>query len=257
MNIPGNILYFFKQKHNWQIPDIFNEFLLNNSYAFYSAETVNDYFEDLLENNNEIKIEGFGAGSKKYNAKFQKIVTIAKNSSTNFKFGITYQKLLNFFNIKSVLEFGTNLGVGTMFLALASNSVKVTTIEGDRNLYDFTKNKFNKLNISNVEFINYDFDEAIKDFNLKNKIFDMFFVDGNHKSEAILRYVSFIERNLVNGKFILIIDDINWSIEMNRAWKKIVSTHKNCFILNLFRTGIIFSGYDFPVNKEFFVKFID
>ena len=130
-----------------------------------------------------------------------------------------------------------------MYLALTNNNVRVTTIEACKNIFNFTRNVFEKSQITNINFINDTFDNVFDSDILRNTQYNLLFLDGNHKSEKVLKYVDYFERYLANKEYILIIDDINWNRDMYKAWKTLVNNHKNCFILEFFRVGIIFSGY--------------
>jgi len=251
-----NLLYFFKPKQNWKLPDIFNDYLLNKSIAFYSSLEVLDFFDKLLINNEIITVEDFGAGSKKGNKKDRKISDIAKYSSTNYENGIFFQKLIDHFNIKNILELGTSLGIGSLYMALASKTVQITTIEASKNILNFTKNKFKNLGIKNINFLESDFDTFFDENFLINPKFDLFYIDGNHKFNSTLKYFDYIQKYFAEKKTIIILDDINWSCGMYKAWKTIVKSQKDAFMLNLFQLGIVFRGYDLP-KGEFIVTFTD
>jgi len=251
----NNLKYFFHKKQNFVIPDIFNDYILNEDFCFYSAELIEDFYFQLCKLDTKINFEDFGA-KKNEKIKIKKISEIAKKTSTKFKEGIIFQKIIDYFNVKNILELGTSLGIGTMFLSGVSSCISVTTIEACKDIIDFTEQNFKANGINNVKFINDKFDNVF-DKNLLNKQkFDLFFIDGNHTFDASLKYLKYIEQNLVTNRFIIIFDDINWSKDMYNAWKYIVKTHKNCFMMNFFRTGFLFYNYKLP-EGEFYVKQTD
>ncbi|MDR2010408.1 MAG: class I SAM-dependent methyltransferase [Bacteroidales bacterium] len=255
MKIPGNISYLLKTKENYKLPDIFNDYLLDQNFSLYSSAMVEEYRNILSKDTNSISIKDYGAGSKTIKTSERKISDIAKTSATRVQYGSLYQKIIDNYNLTSVLELGTSLGIGTMYFALASPEVKITTIEGCNNIYGFTKERFDSLGISNVKFINGIFDDLFDDAVLEPNKYDMFFIDGNHKSESVLKYYKYIVSNLAKEQAIIIIDDINWSSDMYNAWKQIKKGSENCFLIDLFRVGIVFKGFNYP-SKKFVINFI-
>ena len=254
----SNLKYFFSTKQNQEIPDIFNDYILNEDFCFYSAELIEDFYFQLCELDTKINFEDFGAKKNEKTKKTgeKKISEIAKKTSTRFKEGIIFQKIIDYFNVKSILELGTSLGIGTMFLSSVSNCVSVTTIEACKDIIEFTEQNFKANGINNVKFINDIFDKVFDKNSLKGQKFDLFFIDGNHTFDATLKYLQYIEQNLVSDRFIIIFDDINWSKDMYNVWKYIVKTHKDCFMMNFFRSGFLFSNYNLP-KGEFYVKSTD
>lgn len=212
---------------------------------------VSEYRYNLLADNTNVNIVDFGTGKNRRS----KIKTIVKKASTSSIHGGMLQKLVHTFNLQSALELGTSLGVGTMFLAKASSKMQVTTIEASVELHNFTKEQFNQRNIENVKFINNDIDTVFDTNLLDYKKFDIFYLDGNHTYEATIKYYNYIRKNLCGKKAIIVVDDINWSRAMYKAWKEISKSEQNALRVNLFQVGIVFIGYKMP-ELEVMAEFV-
>jgi len=78
----------------------------------------------------------------------------------------------------------------------------------------------------------------------------MIFVDGNHTYKATVRYFNAFKGIHCNS-IIMIFDDINWSNDMLRAWKKIRNSSNTGIIIDLYRMGIIFK---FPGLSEQYLQ---
>ena len=204
-----------------------------------------EYRLNMLADSTELNVTDFGTGK----SGMRKVKKIAKSSSTEPRYGGVIQKIIDSFSIETTLELGTSIGIGTMFLAKVNSKINVTTIEGCPETYKFAKSEFAKRKIKNVCFINDNFDHLFDSNALNGQKFDLSLIDGNHTYEATLRYFNHIVTNHCGQKSIIIIDDINWSRDMFRAWKEISSRMQNSLRLNLFRMGIIFSGYDFSKDE--------
>lgn len=257
MRIPSNISYFLKFKHNKSLPDYFNKFILNKSIvpdSFYLAES---YRRELIKSDEKIEFLDSGAGSNILKSNERKISEMASISGTNKTYGLLFHKIVKHFRVSEMLELGTSLGIGTYYFATASKELNITTIEASKHCSDFTKKRFKSLGITNkIEIINNDFDTVLDSGLLNNKIFDFIFIDGNHKGEKLLKYYDLIEKRYTKPQHIIIIDDINWSTDMFHAWKQITNSDSSRTYLNLYRTAIVFNGYDMP-RGNFTINFVN
>jgi predicted O-methyltransferase YrrM len=86
---------------------------------------------------------------------------------------------------------GTSVGIGTFYLSQAAPDVKLIGIEACPQTADFLKHKLAKHKISNVEIINDDFDSVFAKETLAQNHFDLVYIDGNHRGEALLKYTKF------------------------------------------------------------------
>ena len=245
MKLPGNISYLLRSKENEKLPDIFNEFILDSMFQMSSYIDCCEYRLNMLADNTMLNVKDFGTG----NSGMRKVKDIARRSSTDVRYGGVMQKIIDSFKVESILELGTSVGIGTMFLARTNAKAEITTVEGCPETCKFAKSEFAKRKIANVNFINDDFDHLFASNALKDKYFDLTFIDGNHTSEATIRYFDNIIKRYSNKKSIIIVDDINWSRDMYDAWKEISSLMPDSLRINLFRMGIIFSGYGFPKEE--------
>ncbi len=82
--------------------------------------------------------------------------------------------------------------------------------------------------------------------NKKKYLYDVIFIDANHRSSAVLRYFELCLPH-VHKNSIVIIDDIYWSDDMELAWQTIKNHPRATSTIDLFQMGIIFFNTD--VNK--------
>jgi len=78
----------------------------------------------------------------------------------------------------------------------------------------------------------------------------LFFLDGDHRGERLMQYCSMIFQSGLR-KAVLVLDDIHWSADMNRAWKILVKSEDITLSLELFNTGILFYGY--AIQRDHFI----
>ncbi|MDD4150651.1 MAG: class I SAM-dependent methyltransferase [Bacteroidales bacterium] len=244
-------------KNNAAGGDNFENYILNQYLTSYSALSVEDYRNELLSNHNLIEIFDCGTGSKTLKSPKRIISKIAKTSAAEKKHGMLFQKIVQEYAVKSVLELGTSLGVGTMYFALAGKNINVTSIEACPETHKFTKTQFAQKGIMNVDFINNNFDAVFDNNELAGQKFDLIYIDGNHNSKSLIKYYDYLNENLASDKCIYIIDDINWSTDMYRGWKNLCNKNKDAFNANIFRVGLIFKNYKDLPKGNFYLKFVN
>lgn len=248
MRIPANNRYFFSRKANDFMPDYFNHYLLNSNVGNYYAENIERFRNVLLESQSYVYVQDFGAGSRISNKSRKRISEIVRISSIPYKYGLFFTKLVLQFKPSRIIEFGTSMGIGTAFLAAESTYKKIVSIEACESTILCAKKNFSSLGLQNIELINDTFDNVIES-NIIEEKFDLIYIDGNHRGDALLRYYNYFADKLGYDKCIFIIDDINWSLDMFSAWKFIAKINSQACVVDLYRMGIVFLNYiELPVG---------
>jgi predicted O-methyltransferase YrrM len=181
---------------------------------FNARAVLHGYSDELskLRTSNEyIQIIDLGAGSKKM-CSSRRISDMLQNSATTGKYGDLLFALPTMLKSSSILELGTNLGVGTHLLAGAQAKAKVVSIEGCPNTFQFTKKRFAYLSLPNVQLINSSFSEYISNLSSDNR-FDFVFIDGHHDGAAMSEYFEGLLPFLEDKSYVLL-DDVRWSKDM-------------------------------------------
>ncbi|MEO7991775.1 MAG: SAM-dependent methyltransferase, partial [Chryseolinea sp.] len=73
------------------------------------------------------------------------------------------------------------------------------------------------------------------------------FMDANHRYEPTLRYFNILIQKM-NDRGILIVDDIHYSTEMDRAWNELKQHVRVHASADLYRCGILF--FDPSLNNQ-------
>lgn len=194
--------------------------------------------KELLVNQNLIKVEDFGAGSKKNNDERRKVSQLAKVAGVNRKFGKLLAKIVDFYKLENIIELGTSLGLGTSYLASQSSVKKLVTIEGSPEIARIAKSNFDKLKLKNINQLIGNFDENLIQACADFEKIDLVYIDGNHQYEATKKYFDFFIDKAHDETF-LIFDDIYWSKGMTKAWNEIIQSDKINVSIDLFRMGIV------------------
>ncbi len=201
---------------------------------FEKIETIR---KELLHDKTSVEIKDFGAGSKTKTS--YTIANVVKKASVQKHKGQLLYRLTAYLKPKTVIEFGTSLGISTMYIASGFDDAKVYTIEGETTLSKKASDNFNKLGLANVNQINGNFDDTLPELLLELQNVGIAYIDGNHTEEATIRYFNLLSTK-VNSESLIIFDDIRWSKGMENAWNTICSDENVSISIDMFDCGLVF-----------------
>jgi len=205
---------------------------------------LDKYIIILLKNKTVLKVQDFGAGSKKLQQKQRKISDIAKRAGISKKRAQLLGRIVNYFESENILEIGTSLGIATASMSLAHSNANIITLEGCKNTAEVTKNTFKTFNLNKIDIIIGNFKDTLPEVLQKNT-FDFIYFDGNHQKEPTIDYFEQCLNHCHNDS-IFIFDDIYWSIGMKEAWNNIKEHPKVTVSIDMYYWGIIFFRKEQP-----------
>jgi len=127
------------------------------------------------------------------------------------------------------------------------------SLEGCPQVAEIAIRNFEELNIKNVQIVEGDIDLTLpKVLNEFNQL-DLIFIDANHTSTAVLNYFEQCMAKVHNDS-VLVLDDIYWSADMEKAWKKIKDHPRVKTTIDLFALGIVFFNSDLH-KKHYKMRF--
>lgn len=200
--------------------------------AFYSIQ------KSLYTNKNSITITDYGKGSSVFKSNDRKVCDIAKIAGINKKKSALLLRMVDYFNPQNMLEIGTSIGLGTSVLSIGNPDADIVTLEGCENTAKVAKNTFIENKLNNIQLVVGNFNETLPTV-LSDKHYDLIYFDGNHQKEPTLQYFNQCLKTL-NNNSIFIFDDINWSPEMQLAWKEIKNHPKVTITINTYFWGMVF-----------------
>ncbi len=229
-----------------------SEILYGNKY-FYAYDQIAELRYDLLDCDEEISVKDFGAGSNIMKSNRRRIKDIAKHSAISEKFGEMLFRLIEHYKPQTILELGTSLGIGTLYLATPSEKATVYTIEGCPETAKKAIQNFDELNIRNINLITGNINDELQNLLKKIDKLDLVYFDGNHQKNATLNYFyQCLEK--ANNDTVFYFDDIHWSAGMEDAWKEIKKEKKVTLTIDLFFSGIVFFKQELS-KENFTIKF--
>ncbi|MCX6334626.1 MAG: class I SAM-dependent methyltransferase [Bacteroidia bacterium] len=201
--------------------------------------TIESIRRKNLSDNRTIDVLDLGAGSSRMKDNSRKVSDIARYSSVPGKYGILLASMAAEFGKQTIVEFGTSLGISTMYLASGCPEAVVYTMEGCPETAHIARENFRESGLENIRLMNGSFDGLMPEINDLDKHPGLVFIDGDHREEPLMKYFSTMSE-IAGEDTVIIIDDIHSSGEMDRAWEKI-KEHKNVsFTVDIFRMGMVF-----------------
>lgn len=210
-----------------------------NHKAFYEFENLENLRTQLLKNNTILEIRDLGAGSKHLASRFRKVAHIAKHGISSTKQSQLLFRLINYFDFKTIVEFGTSLGLNALYLAQARKQGEVYSLEGSESLYRFANELARNAGVTNIHFLQGNFDSLLPELLQNLNSVDLAYIDGNHSQEATLRYFEALLQK-INPNSVLVFDDIYWSEGMHRAWEEIKKHPRVSLSIDTFYSGYVF-----------------
>lgn len=227
--------------HGVHSPYIFNftNYVLNNKEIYYIFPKIEAIRFNLMHDKRTIFINDFGTG----NERSREISNIALKSLKSPKFGQLLFRIVNYFKMKDVLELGTSLGLTTSYLASSSRDICCLSLEGCPQTAKIAQENFSKLGLENIKIVVGNINDTLSQVLNEVDKFDLIFFDANHRSESVLNYFNQC-LSKINKNSIIVIDDIYWSADMEKAWVKIKEYPVVMSTIDLFHIGIVFFNPD-------------
>ncbi|HPD95256.1 MAG: class I SAM-dependent methyltransferase [Bacteroidales bacterium] len=188
-----------------------------------------------------------------YSGQEIKLAYVARHVAVPMHLGRLLYRLVSHVKPATVLELGTSVGISSIYMALADSNAQIHTIEGNETILDLASNRFRQLGLNNIKTYSGEFDVTLPKLLSKLQTIDFVFIDGDHKGDSLLRYIQLIQPKLTKDS-VVVIDDIRWSRDMERAWNKIRSSNDVTLSLDLFRCGVLFFREGI-VKQHFYLRY--
>jgi predicted O-methyltransferase YrrM len=217
---------------------------------FYAFRDVGVLREHLLSNHTPIQVTDYGAGP---DAAFDQgnttlpshqrnttIAQVAARSGSDDQQGQRLFRLVNWHKPRYVLELGTNLGLGTLYIAYAlPEQRQFITLEGCPQLAEVARLHLETFKKSDIEVIEGPFQRSLPIALSKLPQLDLVYFDGDHRLEPTLHYFQQCLAKAQNHS-IFVFDDVHWSPGMEQAWEAIKSHPRVTMTIDCWDFGCVF-----------------
>lgn len=218
-------------------------FVLRDNNAYYCFTDIERRREMLEACEDTLDVVDYGsAGSPDGKYIRRRVCDIAKNHLESKQVGQALFRLVNWIGMHEkrpleILELGTSLGVTTAYLAAADSRNRVMTMEGSDAVLKLAQCTWQTLKLENIEWVEGNIEDTL--FTRARKRIDVAYVDANHTYEATMRYVEYLLPKLPE-KGVIVLDDIHYSAEMERAWETLKADERVTTSMDLYHMGLLF-----------------
>ncbi|MGZ8537000.1 MAG: O-methyltransferase [Flavisolibacter sp.] len=242
--------------HGMHSPFVFDFILnvLNNKSNYQPPDDIEALRKFLLEDERIIEIEDLGAGSRIHTSKQKSVATLARTAVKPKKYAQLLFRLVKHYQPKNIVELGTSLGITTAYISKANPDATIISIEGSKNIQQLAIENFKKLNCTNIQSFQGNFDDVLPTVHHLSSAISLAYIDGNHRYEPTLRYFKEFLKT-IDEDTIMIFDDIHWSSEMEKAWEEIKAYPDVQYSIDIFFMGFVFFRKEFKVKQDFIIRF--
>ncbi len=211
--------------------------VLDDTRSYYAFEEIEVWRQAMLQDGRAFHTVDLGAGSQTDQKPTRSISSIAKTSlSQPWKCRALFRTVV-WWKPDLILEFGTSLGISTAYLAKASTSTPVITVDGSAGHLHLARQIWSNLGLETIVDRNQPFEEAIEHIPWSQYSRVLIYLDGDHRPDRVKLILQEIQEKATQP-FMVIIDDIRWSKDMWTGWQEWTSTFHSGAWLDLYQAGI-------------------
>ena len=242
--------------------------VMSDKNTYYVWDEIEEIRQEMLKDTRELEFVDYGSGgplptspSKGRSANMRRVCDIATGSLARRKEAQLLARLVGWLGRPlltspsrggtgdeasedrkglTIVELGTSLGVTTAYLAAMDSRNKVVTYEGCPAVAEVAQANWEKLGLSNIACVvgEITVDSLQLAVDSLNGI-DVAFIDANHTCEATLTYFNALASR-VHEKSVIVVDDIHYNEDMEKAWKAICADERVTTTMDLYRMGLVF-----------------
>jgi len=250
--IPLFIDYFLNvvDQHSIQTPFAFRFYTdlsraIKNSIAIKEIENARNHF---LRDHSIVEGEDLGAGSRI--TKESRISSISRHGISSKEECIFLFELANICKPETCIELGTSLGIVTAYLSMSKFVNTLYTFEGNKILAEKASQLLSSLHTQKAQIIHGNINEELLVLLETLDQIGLAIIDANHTEKALLNYYELLKPKM-NSSGIIVIDDIRWSVGMNRGWKKLIGEQDVTLSIEYLNKGLLF--FKNGIQKQHYV----
>ena len=227
--------------------------VMSDKHGYYVWKDIERCREGLQRDERVVEFVDYGSGAAvQYGSmradgsavRSRRVCDIANGSLARKKYAQMLYRLVNWLGMQlgkerglQIVELGTSLGITTAYLAAVDSRDRVITYEGCASVSAVAKEIWDGLGLTNIECRVGALDVELLDHDIDRV--DVVFIDANHTYASTREYFNVLAKK-VHDKSVIVVDDIHYSPEMERAWREICSDSRVTSTMDLYQMGLVF-----------------
>jgi predicted O-methyltransferase YrrM len=230
-----------RKGHGIHGPFLFNLItkVFRNKVSSDDMMKIEEIRRRMLSDRRILTVTDYGSGNDRRGGALRKVSEIARNTPVTEKYGKLLANLSREFGRECIVELGTSLGIGAMYLAAGTSGAAVHTIEGCPLISEVASENFKLSGYNNIILYTGTFRAVLDKFREQNIVPGLVFIDGDHRGESMVEYFEKL-CSLSDERTVMVFDDIYRTAETGEAWSKIKSDKRVTLSLDIFRMGLVF-----------------
>ncbi len=222
---------------------------------YYAFRDVEEIRQKMLQSDVVLNVEDFGSFNRSNtneegSVQKRSVRSITRRAGSSAGQGQMLFRLATHLQPRSMLELGTSVGIGAMYLASAVQEARYVSLEGSAEIAHVARMNLDWLGLlKNTEVREGPFEMTLAGAQKDLQHLDLVFFDGNHRLEPTLRY---FEECLpfAHEKTVFVFDDMHWSEEMAEVWERIKDHSRVTLTLDFFELSLAFIDPDFREKQH-------
>ncbi len=228
-------------EHSLQAPFVYELYcnVIKNDRLLPPFQPIEAARHRLLRCSDQLPVSHLGAPSRVSTQATRSVRSVARHGLSSPKIGRLLYRLATHNAASYLLELGTSLGITTLYLATACPSGSVYTLEGGSAIAKHAERIFSEQGHRNIHLTRGNIDHTLPAMLRQLPRVDFAYIDANHRYAPTVAYFEQVLAK-TNEHSIVVIDDIYWSSDMQRAWQHIRQHPAVTLTIDLFDVGLVF-----------------
>ena len=215
-------------------------------YAFRDIELVR---EKMLQSQIQLHLRDYGTGRDRSAT----LRTLASRPSSSTRQGRMLFRLANWANPRTMIELGTSVGLGTMYLASGARLTRFISLEGAPEAAQVARTNLELLGLNrHATVLDGPFETKLPEALQSLGTLDFVFFDGNHRQAPTMAYFEQCLAHAHAGT-VFVFDDMHWSAEMAKTWAQLQAHPRVTLSIDFFELSLIFVNPDFKQKQHLYI----
>lgn len=227
--------------------------VLEDDRWFYAFEDVEAIRRRMLKSDVTLDLTDYGASDKSVTPVQKQVPLrhIARVAASSAAQGRRLFRLAEWLKPERMLELGTSIGVGAMYLAAAARDARLFSLEGSEACVHVARANLGILRLNHrADVIHGAFSNTLPGALQALGQADLVFFDGHHRQAPTFSY---FEQCLpyVHERSVLVFDDVYWSPEMTAAWEQIKQHPRVTLSIDCYDLAFVFFNPGLKEKQHF------
>jgi len=242
-------------RHGLQAPFAYalNEAVFRSEKLEKVPEPIEQLRQKLKADERVLQVRDYGAGFGGTVFRELSVAYIARHAAKPPRYARMLYRLVKHLQPGVMLELGTSLGISALYQSVAAPASRMITLEGCPATAQVAKENFAKFPHLNIEMVEGGFRDTLPGVLSGLSSIDYLYIDGHHRLAPTLAYIDSVFPFL-SEHAVLVVDDINWSEEMQDAWQRLKKDARFTLSIDVYMMGLLFISKDLS-KEDFTVRY--